>query len=153
MEALNTESPNQWRDSGRNESASHLSDSGFSPPNQQAASLTPDSPTKLSNNDLATEQMGEERSDRIRGGVKACVYVSGYEAPLGGRMPQRTTVAVAGPGREMPAAKVRLMKYSHSRLINYGIRVSCEPSWLEVSTRDNIFEVGYCLNILPPCSN
>ncbi|GAQ78468.1 hypothetical protein KFL_000130510 [Klebsormidium nitens] len=99
----NSKLASQKRDSKRNESASYDLDSvRIVRPDQQAASLTPDA---LSENDLAKREMRKGRGAKIEGEVKACVYVSKYEAPTGGSMPQGTTVAVMGPGRQMPAAK------------------------------------------------
>jgi hypothetical protein len=43
------------------------------------------------------------------GEVTACVYLSSYNAPEAGRMPRGTKVAVMGPGRQLPLAKVRFV--------------------------------------------
>lgn len=43
------------------------------------------------------------------GEATACVYVSTYKAPEAGRMPSGAKVAVMGPGRRLPLAKVSLV--------------------------------------------
>jgi hypothetical protein len=81
---------------------------------QQSAQRLPSTlEVEASGNEDSVETNGTCTSGRngTMGEVTACVYVSSYKAPEAGHMPSGTKVAVMGPGRRLPLAKVRFVSF------------------------------------------